>query len=67
MVIGIIMFTSIFVIRNSFNISLTEKDKRIRNISKYRGNKKTNKKKVFLFEGVILAIISIPLGILIEY
>lgn len=36
-IIGIILFTSIFVIRNSFNISLTENE-RIRNVCKYRCN-----------------------------
>ncbi len=63
-VIGIIMFTSIFVIRNSFNISLTEKTKELGILASIGATRKQIRKSI-LFEGVILAIISIPLGILI--
>ena len=63
-VIGIIMFTSIFVIRNSFNISLTEKTKELGILASIGATRKQIRKSI-LFEGVILAVISIPLGILI--
>ena len=63
-VIGIILFTSAFVIKNSFNISLTEKTKELGMIASVGAISKQLRRSIF-FEGVILGIISIPLGIII--
>lgn len=63
-VIGIILFTSAFVIKNSFNISLTEKTKELGMIASVGATSKQLRRSIF-FEGVILGIISIPLGIII--
>ena len=63
-VISIIMFTSIFVIRNSFNISLTEKTKELGILASIGATTKQLRKSV-LFESIIYALISIPLGIII--
>ena len=62
-VIGIIIITSIFVIRNSFNISITEKTKQYGMLASVGATSKQIKKNV-LYEGFILGIIAIPLGIL---
>ena len=62
-VIGIIIISSVFVIRNSFAISITEKMKQYGMLSSIGATKKQIKKNV-LFEGIILGIISIPIGIL---
>lgn len=62
-VIGIIIVSSVFVIRNSFAISITEKMKQYGMLSSIGATKKQIKKNV-LFEGMILGLISIPLGIL---
>ena len=63
-VISIIMFTSIFVIRNSFNISLTEKTRELGILASIGATTKQLRKSV-LFESIIYALISIPLGIII--
>ena len=63
-VIGIIIFTSAFVIKNSFNISLTEKTKELGMIASVGATSKQLRRSIF-FEGAILGIISIPLGIII--
>lgn len=63
-VIAIIMFTSIFVIRNSFNISLTEKTRELGILASIGATTKQLRKSV-LFESIIYALISIPLGIII--
>ena len=63
-VIAIIMFTSIFVIRNSFNISLTEKTRELGILASIGATTKQLRKSV-LFESIIYAVISIPLGIVI--
>lgn len=63
-VIIIIMFTSIFVIRNSFNISLTEKTKELGILASIGATRKQLRKSV-LFESIIYALISIPIGIII--
>lgn len=63
-VIAIILFTSIFVIRNSFNISLTEKTKQIGMLASIGATKKQIKKSI-LFEGFIIGAISIPIGIIV--
>lgn len=62
-VIGIIIVSSVFVIRNSFAISITEKMKQYGMLSSIGATKKQIKKNV-LFEGMILGVISIPIGIL---
>lgn len=62
-VIGIIIVSSVFVIRNSFAISITEKMKQYGMLSSIGATKKQIKKNV-LFEGMLLGLISIPIGIL---
>lgn len=62
-VIAIIMGTSIFVIRNAFAISTTEKSKMIGMLKSVGATKKQIKKSV-IFEGMVLGFIAIPLGIL---
>lgn len=62
-VILIIMGTSIFVIRNAFAISTTEKTKMI-GMLKSIGATKQQIKKSIITEGMILGLIAIPLGIL---
>ncbi len=63
-VIGIIVFTSAFVIKNSFSISLTEKTRELGMIASVGATSKQIRKSIF-FEGAILGLISIPLGIVI--
>ena len=62
-VILIIIGTSIFVIRNAFAISTTEKTKMIGMLKSIGATKKQIKKSI-ITEGMILGIIAIPLGIL---
>lgn len=62
-VIGIIVFSSVFVIRNSFSISVTEKYKQYGMLASIGATPKQIKKNV-LYEGFILGIIAIPLGII---
>lgn len=62
-IIGIIILTSIFVIKNSFNISISEKSKLYGMFSSIGATSKQIKKNV-LYEGFILGLIGIPLGIL---
>lgn len=62
--IFIILFTSIFCIRNSFAISTTEKIKMYGMLSSVGATKKQIKKSV-IFEGMILGLIGIPLGVLL--
>lgn len=62
-VILIIMGTSIFVIRNSFAISITEKIKMIGMLKSIGATKKQIKKSIIL-EGMILGLIAVPLGII---
>lgn len=63
-VIGIIVFTSAFVIKNSFSISLTEKTRELGMIASVGATAKQIRKSIF-FEGAVLGHISIPLGIVI--
>ena len=63
-VIGIIILTSAFVIKNSFSISLTEKTKELGMIASVGATAKQIRKSIF-FEGAVLGLISIPLGIVI--
>ena len=62
-VIFIIIFTSVFCIRNSFAISITEKIKMYGMLSSVGATRKQIKKNV-IFEGLLLGIIGIPLGII---
>ena len=62
-VIVIILFTSIFCIRNSFAISITEKIKMYGMLSSVGATRKQIKKNV-IFEAMTLGLIGIPLGIL---
>lgn len=62
-VLVIIVFTSVFCIRNSFAIATTEKIKMYGMLSSVGATKKQIKKNV-IFEGMILGLIGIPLGIL---
>lgn len=65
-VIFIIIFTSIFCIRNSFAIAMTEKIKMYSMLSSVGTTKKQIKRNV-ITEGLILGIIGIPLGIVIGF
>ncbi len=62
-VVIIILFTSVFCIRNSFAISTTEKIKMYGMLSSIGATKKQIKKSV-IFEALVLGVIGIPLGIL---
>lgn len=62
-IIGIIMITSIFCIRNSFAISTLEKMKMYGMLASVGATKKQIKRSV-INEGFILGLIGIPLGIL---
>ena len=62
-VIFIIIFTSVFCIRNSFAIATTEKMKMYGMLSSVGATKKQIKKNV-IFEALILGLIGIPLGII---
>lgn len=62
-VIGIIILTSVFVIKNSFDIANQEKRKMYGMLSSIGATSKQIKKNV-LHEGFILGLIGIPLGIL---
>ncbi len=62
-VIFIIIFTSVFCIRNSFAISTTEKMRMYGMLSSVGATKKQIKKSV-LTEGFILGLIAIPIGIM---
>lgn len=62
-VIFVIVFTSIFCIRNSFAIATTEKIKMYGMLASIGATKKQIKKSV-IFEGIIFSLIGIPLGII---
>lgn len=63
-VIGIILLTSVFVIKNSFDISITERLKQYGMLASVGATSKQIRKNV-LFEGAILGVAAIPLGILL--
>lgn len=63
-VVVIIIFTSVFCIRNSFAISTTEKMKMYGMLASIGATKKQIKKSV-LTEGFILGLIAIPIGIVL--
>ena len=62
-VVSIIIITSVFCIKNSFDISITEKTKQYGMLASIGATKKQIKKNVY-FEALILGLIGIPLGIL---
>ena len=62
-IMAIVLISSVFVIRNGFAISITERLKQYGMLSSIGATKKQIKKSVY-FEGFILGIIGIPLGIL---
>lgn len=61
-IMAIVLVSSVFVIRNGFAISITERLKQYGMLSSIGATKKQIKKSVY-FEGFILGIIGIPLGI----
>lgn len=61
-VCAIIIFTSVFCIKNSFDISITEKTKQYGMLKSIGATKKQIRKNVF-FEATILGLIGIPLGL----
>ena len=63
-IVLIIIIASVFVIRNSFAISITEKTKLYGMLSSTGATSKQIRHNV-LFEGFVLGIIAIPLGILL--
>lgn len=63
-VIGIIIVTSVFVIRNSFSISATERARQFGMLSSIGATPRQIRQNV-LFEGLIIAALGIPLGIIL--
>ena len=59
----VIVLTSVFCIKNSFDISITEKTKQYGMLASIGATKKQIRKNVF-FEATILGLIGIPIGIL---
>lgn len=62
-VIVIIIFTSVFCIKNSFNISITEKIKQYGMLASVGATSKQIKRNVY-YEAFLLAVVGIPIGIL---
>ena len=62
-IISIIIVTSVFCIRNSFAISITEKMKQYGMLASVGATSKQIKKNVF-YEALILSVIAIPMGVL---
>lgn len=65
-VCGIIIVTSVFCIKNSFDISITEKIKQYGMLRSIGATKKQIKNNVF-YEATILGIIGIPFGLLLGF
>ena len=65
-VIGVIVAASVFCIKNSFDISITEKIKQYGMLRSIGATKKQIRNNVF-YEAGILGLIGIPLGILLGY
>ena len=61
-IVGIIVVCSVFVIRNSFTISITEKKKEL-GILACVGSTKKQIRSIVIREGLYLGVIAIPLGI----
>lgn len=62
-IIFIIIITSVFCIRNSFAISITEKMKQYGMLASVGATSKQIKKNVF-YEALILSVVAIPIGVL---
>lgn len=62
-VMVIIVTSSVFVIRNSFSISVAEKNRQYGMLSSIGATKKQIKRSV-IFEGMIIGLIAVPLGII---
>lgn len=62
-IVLIIIFTSVFCIKNSFNISITEKTKQYGMLSTVGATRKQIKKNVYC-EALMLGLIGIPIGII---
>ncbi len=62
-IMAIVLVSSVFVIRNGFAISITERLKQYGMLASIGTTKKQIKKSVY-FEGIILGCIGIPLGII---
>ncbi len=65
-VLIIIVFASVFCIKNSFDISITEKIKQYGMLKSVGATQKQIRKNV-LYEGTILGLIGIPLGLLLGF
>lgn len=63
-VVGIIIVTSIFVIRNSFSISASERTRQFGMLSSVGATPRQIRRSI-LFEGLVIAGFGIPLGILL--
>jgi len=63
-VVIVIIFTSVFCIKNSFDISITEKIRQYGMLSSVGATRKQIKKNVY-YEALLLSVIGIPLGILL--
>ena len=63
-VVVVIIFTSVFCIKNSFDISITEKTRQYGMLSSIGATRKQIKKNVY-YEALILGTVGIPLGILL--
>ena len=63
-IIAIIVVSSVFVIRNSFSISVAEKNKQYGMLSSIGATSKQIKRNV-IFEGMVIGLIAIPLGIIL--
>ena len=63
-VVFIIVISSLFVIRNSFSISVAEKNRQYGMLSSVGATSKQIRRNV-IFEGMVIGLIAIPLGILL--
>lgn len=63
-IVGIIVVTSIFVIRNSFSISATERSRQFGMLSSIGATPRQIRHSV-LFEGLVIGAIGIPLGLIL--
>ena len=63
-VVAVIILTSVFCIKNSFDISIIEKTRQYGMLSSIGATRKQIKKNVY-YEALILGVIGIPLGILL--
>ena len=63
-IIAIIVVSSVFVIRNSFSISVAEKNRQYGMLSSVGATSKQIRRNV-IFEGMIIGLIAIPLGVIL--